>query len=134
MAACERHYSVCNPAAFKGLPFTKAARPGTTMLTRQQVLQHFSLTGASVVLARTTYGPMHAAHPALAASSVVSPHRVIWAITQYFPRPVQMADPNAPVGAPATLKISAESFVIDAATGQVVDYCEGCAAIPPHHS
>jgi hypothetical protein len=130
MASCERQHSVCDPAAFKGLSFTKAARPGTVLLTEQQVLKHFRLTGATVTLARTAYGQMHAADPALAASSVVSPHRVIWAITQHFPRPVTIADPNAPVGAPATLKISAESFIIDAATGQVIDYCEGCAAVP----
>jgi hypothetical protein len=133
-AACERKHNVCNPAALKGLPFISATRPGTVLLTRAQVLKHFGLAGATVALVPTSYGRMHTADPVLAASSVVNPHRAIWAITQYFPRPVEMADANAPVGAPATVKVSAESFIIDAATGQVIDYCEGCAAVPRHRS
>ncbi len=99
-------------------------RTGTTM----------SMKYGTAAIAQMTYGQLHTADPALGASSVVYPGRIIWVVTRYFPHPVTVPYDNGPAGAPATHQISAESFVIDAATGDVTDYCQGCAAVPRPHS
>ena len=130
MAACERHSSVCDPAALRSLPLYTPATPGAPLMSRRQVLSRFGLTDASVAVARMTYGQLHAADPALAASSVVNPARIIWVITRYFRKAVTVPYDNGPPGAPTTHKIFAESIVIDAATGDVTDYCQGCAGVP----
>jgi hypothetical protein len=130
MVACERRSKVCNPVALRKLPLNRPAQPGAVLLTRRQVLSRLGMTGAIVAVARMTYGQLQAADPALAASAVIYPGRVIWVITQYFPEPVTVQYGNSPPGAPTTHKISAESFVIDVATGEVTDSCQGCAAVP----
>jgi hypothetical protein len=130
MADCERHHAICNPAALSELPLVKPARASAVLLTGQQVLARFRQPGAVLATERTTYGQIHAADSFLAASTVVYPGRVVWVITRYFAKPVTVADSNAPAGTAHRKTISAESFVIDAATGQVTDYCLGCAAVP----
>jgi len=134
MVACERRKSVCNPAALNRLPLIRPVPAGAALLSRTQVLSRFHHPGTMVVVARTTYGAIHRKNPALAASAVVYPGRIVWIVMEYFPRPVTVDGGNGPVGAPSTVTITAESFVVDAATGDVTDYCLGCAVVPKPRS
>lgn len=129
MAACERQKKVCNPAALAGLPFSGPDRQGASLITQRQLVARFGVAGSTLALARTTYGQVHAANPALAASDTVYSGRIVWLVTQYFSKPVTVHDGDGPIGASTTRKISVASFVIDAATGDVVDSCLGCAAV-----
>ena len=129
LAACERRSDACDRAALKKFPLDRPVRAGTPLLTRRAVLSELGLLSAITAARRTTYRQIHAADPALAASSIIYPARVIWVVTRFYRRPVTVPQTYGPPGAATSIKISAESLVIDAATGDVIDSCEGCAAL-----
>lgn len=129
MVACERRSAVCNPAALKEFPLDRRVPAGTPLLTRQAVLSELGLTSSITTARRTTYRQIQAADPALAASSIIYPARIVWVVTRFFPKPVTVPQTYGPPSAPTSIKITAESFVIDAATGDITDSCEGCAAL-----
>ncbi|MHB1817424.1 MAG: hypothetical protein ACYCO9_05195 [Streptosporangiaceae bacterium] len=129
LAECEKRSDSCGPAALKKFPLNRPVRAGTPLLTRRGVLAELGLTGAITAARRTTYRRIHAADPALAASSIIYPARVVWVVTRFFRRPVTVPQTYGPPGAATSIRVSAESVVIDAATGAMIDYCEGCAAL-----
>jgi hypothetical protein len=144
IAACERAGNFnCNPnpGSVERFPLAKPDPPGARLLTRRQVLTRFGdlghlKRGETVVAVRTTYGQIQAAHPALAAASpnVVDPTRIVWVMTWHFAKPVAYQPCRygycPPTASDRTVWIAAWSMVIDAASGQMTDSCDGCAALP----
>jgi hypothetical protein len=87
--------------------------------------------GGAVVGARLmTYGEAQSKWPQLAAASsaVVDPSRQVWVMTKYYSTPIAVPWGGDP--AQGTVKISQESVVVDAATGQETDASEGLSAVP----
>jgi hypothetical protein len=132
MVACERAHAVCDPAALRRFPLLKPDAAGARLLTESQVLRRSAWSAGDTAGATLmTYGAAAARYPALAADTgVVSAKRLVWLVTVYFSKPVNepYAGGYGPQGRASTMKISRESAVIDAATGQVTDSCLGCAA------
>jgi hypothetical protein len=129
LSACERVRAVCDRSAYDKLPLTSADRPGAALLTRARILAQSRYQGAIVVLRETTYGQLRSERNPLAGSRTIAGSRIVWVVTQYLPKPI--ADTKADVMAGARLKkVSAISFIIDAATGQETDSCLGCTAVP----
>lgn len=129
LVACEQRSSACERAALKKFPLNRPVPAGTPLLTRRVVLAELGLTHASAVATRTTYRQIRAADPALAASSVIYPSRIVWVITRFFAKPVSVPQTMGPPSAPTSITITAASYVIDAATGTMTDSCQGCAAL-----
>ena len=119
-----------------GFPLATPVPNGSVLLTRKQVTSTFDWDGSFVGAKLMTYGHAHARFPDLAAASslVVNPHRKVWVVTDYLPRPL-----SGWVGGGWTyvrragkfVEVAQESAVIDAATGRQPDSCGGCAPIPP---
>jgi hypothetical protein len=144
IAACERAGNFnCNPnpGSVERFPLAKPDPPGARLITRRQVLTRFGdlghlKRGETVVAVRTTYGQIQAAHPTLAAASpnVVDPTRIVWVMTWHFAKPVAYQPCRygycPPTASDRTVWIAAWSMVIDAASGQMTDSCDGCAALP----
>jgi hypothetical protein len=145
LAACEsRHVLICDAKAYnamkRNLPLAKPDPRGarrsdsSALMTESQAIASQGWTGDSVGAALMTYGQAQASYPALAAetSLVVDPSREVWVMTRHFATPTVDTYPrDYSLGAGyAPVKVSAESVVIDALTGDEPDACSGCAVIP----
>lgn len=105
----------------------------TTMLSQFQVLDELGWQNDSSGAQLMAYARAETAFPSLAAetSTVVDPARQVWVVTVSFSSPITVpyALGYGPPGAVDTTTASSESAVVDAQTGLITDYCEGCAVI-----
>jgi hypothetical protein len=128
MVACERTRTICNPGYYDTLPYIHPDGRTAILISRKQILARYAEPGATVVGRRTTFGQLKAANPALASSDVVNARRVVWVITIYFAHP-RSSGLETPL-VTSSKKYAAASVLIDAATGNLIEGCWGCTAVP----
>ena len=146
IVACERSGKlICDRLAYRRdrahgeFPLSHHDPTGAQLLTRAQILARYQGKGVTVAAVLMTYGEAQRIAPDLAGASrlVVNPGRKVWVVTTYYDPPRKEV-PDGGWGPPGGIsnhrrwvRISHDSFILDAATDQETDACQGCAVLPP---
>jgi hypothetical protein len=100
----------------------RVASHPTQLVTRAQIEARNAGKGVTVAAVLVTYGQAQSLAPDLAGASraVVDPSRKVWLVTDYYDPPRRTAKMTS----------HHDSSVVDAATGNEMDACQGCAVVP----